>query len=103
MAKKSNVSVKPLADKVLIEPVDLGGDTTSSGIIIPDTIDGGGKPLKGVVMAVGPGRVGNNNEIVPMFVKVGDIVIFKYARNEINVNNKDYYIISEPEILAVVE
>lgn len=90
-----SVNVKPLADRVLIEP--LQAETkTASGIIIPDTAKE--KPMKGTVVAAGPGKTDE-----PVTVKVGDVVLYgKYAGTEITVDGKDYLIMRESDIFAVI-
>ncbi len=91
----SGVKIKPLADRVLIES-QPAEEKTASGIIIPDTAQE--KPQKGTVIAVGPG-LGD----VKMEVKVGDTVLYgKYAGTEISVDDKDYLIMNQADILAVV-
>ena len=93
--KNMSVNIKPLADRVLVEPVaaDL---KTASGIIIPDTAKE--KPQKGQVVAVGSGKVDE-----PMTVKIGDTVLYgKYAGTEINVEGTDYLIMRESDILAIL-
>ena len=90
-----SVNIKPLADRVLIEPV-AAEQTTASGIIIPDTAKE--KPQKGKVVAVGSGKPDE-----PMTVKKGDVVLYgKYAGAEINVDGNDYLIMKESDILAIV-
>jgi chaperonin GroES len=90
-----SVNIKPLADRVLIEPV-AAEQTTASGIIIPDTAKE--KPQKGQVIAVGNGKADE-----PMTVKVGDTVLYgKYAGTEISVEGKDYLIMRENDILAII-
>ena len=92
---KSNVNVKPLADRVLVEPA-MAETKTSGGIIIPDTAKE--KPQKGQVVAVGSGKVDE-----PMTVKIGDTVLYgKYAGTEINVEGTDYLIMRESDILAIL-
>lgn len=91
------MNIKPLADRVLIEPMSAE-DKTESGIVLPDTADKE-KPEKGKVVAVGPGRPNK-----PMTVKKGDIVLFtKYGPNEIKIDNKEYLIAKEEDILAILE
>ncbi|MCR4283906.1 MAG: co-chaperone GroES [Parcubacteria group bacterium] len=97
--------IKPLGDRVLVEPVSAEdrGAKTKSGIIIPDTIDKE-KPEQGTVIAVGPGRIGDNGKLIPMSIKKGQKVIFsKYGPDEIKIGGKEYYILSESSILAVIE
>ena len=91
------MKIKPLADRVLIEPMAVE-EKTASGIILPDTADKE-KPEQGKVVAVGPGRPNK-----PMSVKKGDIVLFtKYGPNEIKINNKEYLIAREEDILAILK
>jgi chaperonin GroES len=90
-----DVSVKPLADRVLVKPAEAE-TTTKSGIIIPDTAKE--KPQKGVVVAVGPGKKDE-----PTTVKAGDEVLYgKYSGTEINVDGGDFLIMRESDILAVI-
>ncbi|MDG0973378.1 MAG: co-chaperone GroES [Crocinitomicaceae bacterium] len=87
--------MKPLADRVLIEPTPAE-EKTSSGLIIPDTAKE--KPLKGTVIAVGPGKVDE-----PMTVKVGDSVIYgQYSGTEIKLDGKNYLIMREADIYGIV-
>ncbi|CAI8255619.1 MAG: co-chaperone GroES [Flavobacteriaceae bacterium TMED120] len=89
------MTIKPLADRVLIEPA-AAETKTSSGIIIPDTAKE--KPQKGTVVAVGPGTKEN-----PITVKVGDQVLYgKYAGTELQHEGKDYLIMKENDLLAIV-
>lgn len=91
----TKINVKPLADRVLIEPVEAE-EKTASGIIIPDSAKE--KPQKGTVVAVGPG-LGDEK----MEVKVGDIVLYgKYTGTELNIDGKDYLIMKQSEILAII-
>ena len=91
----AHVNVKPLADRVLVEPA-AAEQKTAGGIIIPDTAKE--KPQKGTVVAVGSGKKDE-----PMTVKVGDQVLYgKYSGTELNVEGKDYLIMRESDILAVI-
>jgi chaperonin GroES len=91
----TQVNVKPLADRVLIEPA-AAEKTTAGGIIIPDTAKE--KPQRGTVVAVGPGKKDE-----PVTVKVGDLVLYgKYAGTEISVEGKDYLIMRESDIVAII-
>ena len=91
----SKLSIKPLADRVLIEPA-AAETKTSSGIIIPDTAKE--KPQKGTVVAIGSGTKDN-----PITVAVGDSVLYgKYAGTELQHEGKDYLIMKESDILAIV-
>ena len=89
------LSIKPLADRVLIEP-GQAEEKTASGIFIPDTAKE--KPQKGKVVAVGPGKKDE-----PVTVQIGDEVLYgKYAGTEINIEGVDYLMMRESDILAVV-
>ena len=91
----SNVSIKPLADRVIVE-VSPAEEKTASGIIIPDTAKE--KPQRGKVVAVGTGKKDE-----PMTVKVGDTVLYgKYSGTEISVDNRDFLIMRESDIFAVI-
>jgi len=90
-----SVKIKPLADRVLVEPMEAE-EKTASGIYIPDTAKE--KPQKGTVIAVGPGT-----KDVTMEVKVKDVVLYgKYAGTEINVDGKDYLMMKQSDIFAVI-
>ena len=91
----SKLNIKPLADRVLVEPLEAE-TKTASGIIIPDTAKE--KPQKGRIGAVGPGTKEN-----PVTVKVGDSVLYgKYSGTELKLEGKDYLIMRESDILAIV-
>jgi chaperonin GroES len=91
----AKVSVKPLADRVLVEPA-AAETKTASGIIIPDTAKE--KPMKGKVIAVGTGKKDE-----PITVKVGDTVLYgKYAGTELQIDGKEYLIMRESDIYAVI-
>ena len=91
---------KPLKDRVLVKYSDEP-DKSSGGLYIPDTAKE--KPQKGEVMAVGPGK-SDNGKTVPMDVKVGDVVLFeKYSGSKINIEEQEYLIIREDDILGIVE
>lgn len=98
---KKNMNIKPLGDRVVIKPIaeDI---TTKSGIVLPETVEKE-KAEKGEVLAVGPGRVLDNGAPASMSVKVGDKVMFKkYSPDEIKVDGEELLIISEQDILAIV-
>lgn len=91
----NSMNVKPLADRVLVLPAEAE-EKTASGIIIPDTAKE--KPQRGTVVAAGPGKVDE-----PTTVKVGDTVLYgKYSGTEIQVEGKDYLIMRESDIFAIV-
>ena len=94
------VSIKPLEDRIVIQQVEAE-QTTASGLVIPDTAKE--KPQEGDVMAVGPGRIDDNGNRVPLDVQVGDKVIYsKYGGTEVRVNGEDYLVLSARDVLAVV-
>ena len=104
-AGSSSVGVAPLGDRVVVAPLGAEeGSKTASGIIIPATVDQE-RPDKGRVVAVGPGRWNEDGDArVPVGVKVGQKVIFsKYGPDEIKVGDKEYYVVSESNILAVID
>jgi len=93
------MTVKPLADRVLVKPVEAA-ETKKGGIIIPDTAKE--KPQEGEVMEVGPGRV-EDGKTVAMEVKKGDRILYgKYSGTEVNIDGNDMLIMRESDILAVV-
>lgn len=92
-------SIKPLGDRVLVQP-DVAEEKTSSGIIIPDTAKE--KPQQGTVVAVGAGKVENGNKI-EMSVKDGDKVLYgKYAGTEVSLDGEDYLIMRESDIMGII-
>ena len=95
------MKLKPLSDRVVVEPLEVA-ETTSSGIVIPDTAKE--RPQQGKIIAIGSGKLSNNGEKVPMSVKVGDTVLFpKYGGTEVKIEGKKYLIMGENEILAIVD
>jgi chaperonin GroES len=101
MASKIKMNLRPLADRVVVEPSEKE-EKTASGIILPDTAKE--KPQEGEIIAVGPGRRDEDGKIIPMDVKQGDIVLFaKYAGTEIKIEDKKFLILKESDILAIVE
>jgi chaperonin GroES len=91
----SKLKIKPLADRVVVEAAEAE-EKTASGIIIPDTAKE--KPQKGIVIAVGTGKVDE-----PLTVKEGDVVLYgKYAGTEVTFEGKDYLIMRESDIFAIV-
>ncbi len=98
------MKIKPLADNILIEP-EKEEEKTKGGILLPDTAEKG-RPEKGKVIAVGPGKMSSSGKIIPMEVKKGDTVLFtKYGPTEIKAvdEKKDYLIAKQDDILAIVE
>lgn len=98
---KSPTKIKPLLDYVLVRPVDQT-QTTPSGIVIPDSAKE--KPQVGEVMAVGPGGLDEDGETMPMFVKVGQKVLYKkWGGNEVKVETEEWLLIKQEDVMAVVE
>lgn len=95
------LNLKPLADRVVIKPMDDQASTSAGGIIIPDTAKE--KPQQGKVVAAGPGRTTDDGVVVKMGVKKGDTVVYsKYAGTEYLSGGTEYLIVRESDILAVV-
>lgn len=93
--------IKPTGDNILIEPLERE-TTTASGIVIPDTAKE--KPQQGKVLAVGSGKRDEKGNLIPMDVKVGQIVLYKkWGGNEVKVGNKEYLIIKGEDVMAVIE
>ena len=96
------MQIKPLADYVLIEPIKEE-EKTKTGILLPETAEKE-RPEQGQVIAVGPGKKNPKGDIIKPEVKVGDRVLFtKYGPNEIKVEDKEYLITKEEDILAILE
>lgn len=96
------MKLKPLHDNVVIKPMSAE-ETTASGIVLPDNANKE-KPEKGEVLAVGPGKIMDNGQLKPMNVKVGDKVMFKkYSPDEIKIDEEKYLLISEGDILGILE
>jgi chaperonin GroES len=95
------LSIQPLGDRVVIQPAAASGEKKlASGIILPS--DSKEKPIEGVVVAIGPGRVNDNGFRVPMEVAVGDEVYFKKPWEEpIKIDGVEYYVLSESEITLI--
>ena len=97
----SRIGVTPLGDRVIVEPL-AKEKMLASGIIIPDTADKE-RPDQGVVVAVGMGKRDDSGRLVPVSVRVGDKVMFsKYGPDEIKIGDKEYYVVSESNILAIL-
>jgi chaperonin GroES len=98
----AQIKIKPLADYVLLEPIKEE-EKTKAGILLPQTAERE-RPEQGKVIAVGPGRRDEKGNLIPVEVKVGQKVLFKkYGPDEIKVDDKEYLICKEEDILAVIE
>jgi chaperonin GroES len=94
------MNLRPLGDRVVVKPVERE-EKTKSGILLPDTAKE--KPQEGIVEAVGTGRILDSGQKVPMELKVGDKVLYaKYAGSEFKVDEIEYLIVSEKDVLAIV-
>lgn len=99
---KKEIKILPLADYVLIEPIKEE-EKTKAGILLPETAEKE-KPEQGKVIAVGPGKRDEKGNLIPLSVKVGQRVLFKkYGPDEIKVDEKEYLICKEEDILAIIE
>ncbi|MBA3800166.1 MAG: co-chaperone GroES [Geodermatophilaceae bacterium] len=97
----TKVRIKPLEDRVVVQ-ANEAETTTASGLVIPDTAKE--KPQEGTVIAVGPGRIDDKGNRVPMDVSEGDTVIYsKYGGTEVKYGGEDYLVLSARDLLAVVE
>jgi chaperonin GroES len=95
------LKITPLNDKIVVERLEAD-DKTAGGIILPDTAKE--KPKQGKVLSLGEGKLLDNGKRSSFQVKVGDRVLFtSYAGNEVNVDGKDYLVMTEDDVLAVVE
>lgn len=101
----SEVAIKPLGDRIVVRPLtaEEAGSVSSSGIIIPETAKKE-RPEQGVVVAVGTGKWDEDGaKRIPLDVKVGDKVVFsKYGFDEVKVSDKEYFIVSESSVLAIL-
>ncbi len=96
------MNFKPLSNHIFLEPLEEE-KATKSGILLPETAEKE-KPIRGKVIAVGPGKLNEKGERVPMSVKVGDTVLFKkYGPDEIEIESKKYLVGDEEDILAILE
>lgn len=94
--------IKPLSDNVVVKPT-AKDEVTKSGIVLPGTVDKE-RPEKGEVIAIGEGKILENGQRAPMNVKVGDKVMFKkYSPDEIKIDDQEYLILSQNDILAIIE
>ena len=96
------IRVRPLGDRVLVKP-EAAEEMTAGGIIIPDTAKSD-KPERGIVVALGDGKISDEGRRIPMHVAVGDKVMFgKYGYDEIKIDGEEYLLISESNIVAILK
>jgi chaperonin GroES len=94
------MKVKPLGDRVLIQALEAKGKT-KGGILLPDTAKE--RPQEGKIIAVGEGKRNDEGKLVPLSVKVGDVVLYgKYSSTEITIDGEEYLVVREDDIVAVV-
>ncbi|PJE51441.1 MAG: co-chaperone GroES [Candidatus Yanofskybacteria bacterium CG10_big_fil_rev_8_21_14_0_10_36_16] len=95
------MKIKPLSDRVVLEPVKE--ENKKGGIILPETVSKE-RPEQAKVVAVGPGKMGDDGKLIPVSLKKGQVVLFtKYGPNEVKVEDKEYLIAREEDVLAVLE
>lgn len=94
------LKIKPLADRVVIKPMEAE-DISAGGIILPDTAKE--KPQQGSVVAAGPGKISDTGNLIKMSIKDGDKVLYgKYSGTEVTIDNEEYIIMRENDILAIL-
>lgn len=94
------MTIKPLSDHIVVEPYKE--EKKKGGIILPETVDKE-RSEKGKVIAVGPGKKDKDGKRIPLDVKKGDIVLFtKYSPNEVKIDNKEYLVVREEDVLAII-
>jgi len=97
----AKMNLRPLADRVVVKPIEEE-EVTALGIVLPETAKE--KPQKGTVVAVGPGKKDDSGVLIPMEVKVNDVVLYaKYGGTEVKLDSEDLLIISETDILGIVK
>jgi len=95
------MNIQPIRDKILVRPIKEE-KISSIGLVIPDTVKGD-KPEKGEVIAAGPGKLNPEGKLIPNEIKVGDKILFtKYSPNEIKVDDEELFILSESDVLAII-
>ena len=101
MSTATKTVLKPLEDRIVVEPLEAE-QVTASGLVIPDTAKE--KPQEGKVLAVGPGRFDDKGARVPVDVKVGDVVLYsKYGGTEVKYSGEEYLVLSARDVLAIIE
>lgn len=98
----AKLKLKPVGDKVIVQPL-TEENTTKSGIVLPDTVSKE-RPQQGKIIAVGEGKVSDEGKVIPMKLTVGQKVLFtKYAPSEFELDGEEYLVMSESDILAIIE
>lgn len=94
------INIQPLGDRIIVKPVEQT-EVKKGGIIIPDTAKE--KPMEGNVVAAGKGKTTNDGKLIPMELKVGDHILYgKYSGTEVKINDEEYLIMREDDVLAVI-
>jgi chaperonin GroES len=95
-----SLKIKPLGDRVLVEPIEET-DVKKGGIVIPDTAKE--KPQEGIVRAIGTGKLDDNGKRIPFEVKVGDrVLVSKYGGTEVKLNDREYKLLNSDDVLAIL-
>jgi chaperonin GroES len=95
------MKIRPLRDKILVKRLEEE-EKSKGGIIIPDSAKE--KPMEGLVVAIGSGKLNEEGKVIPMVVKVGDRILFaKYSGTEVKIEGDDHLVITEEEILGIIE
>ena len=101
MTTATKVVLKPLEDRIVVQPLEAE-QVTASGLVIPDTAKE--KPQEGKVLAVGPGRFDDKGARIPVDVQVGDVVLYsKYGGTEVKYSGEEYLVLSARDVLAIIE
>ena len=96
------MNIRPLYDRIVVKRLETGDEKTASGLIIPDSAKE--KPQEGEVVAVGQGKRNDEGKLIPLDVKAGDRILFgKYSGTEIKMDNEEYLILREEEVLGIIE
>ena len=99
-AKSVDVGIRPLEDRVVVEPLEAE-EKSAGGIYIPEAAKQ--KPQRGTVLAVGPGRRTESGELIPVSISAGDVVVYgRYAGNDVEVNGRDLKVMRESDLLAKI-
>lgn len=94
------MKLKPLSDRIIIKPIE---EKTPSGIVLPETVDKE-RPEKGEVLAVGPGKLLENGSRAKMSVIAGDKIVFKkYSPDEVKIDGEEYLVISEEDVIGIIQ
>ena len=95
------MNLKPLSNHIILQP-EKEEKTTKSGLVLPENSEG--KPTRAKIVAVGPGKLNDKGEVIPVSVKVGDLVLFKkYGPDEVEIDGEKYLVGDEEDILAIIE